>query len=131
MRGFKPFYSLHIYSRFGDFNSAETNKSYLRIAELLERNPKIKGHFGHAWLHDPKLSEISPELAFLRQTPVENGARIFRLGATRRAVGYSTSWSLLRRKLYEEGKYIPTEYIVIWPRKELLDWAEKERLASS
>lgn len=131
IRGYKPFYTLHINYRFSGWSSAETDKCYLRIAELLERNPKMKGIFGHAWLFDPKLSEISPELAFLRQTLVQNGARIFRLGATRRALAYATRWSLKRRKLYEEGKYIPTEYMVIWPRKELLDWAKKERLSSS
>ena len=131
MRGFKPFYSLHIYNRFSDFSSTEIDKCYLRIAELLVRNSKMKGIYQHAWLYDPKLSEISPQLAFLRQTLVQNGARIFRLGATRRALRYATAWSLIRRKLYEEGKYIPTEYIVIWPRKELLDWAKKERLSSS
>lgn len=131
IRKFKPFYSLHISDRFSGFSSTEIDKCYLGIAELLERNPKMKGLYQHAWLYDPKLSEISPDLAFLRQTLVQNGARIFRLGATRRAVRYATAWSIKRRKLYEEGKYIPTEYIVIWPRKELLDWAKKEKLSSS
>jgi len=129
--GFKPFYSLHINSRISGFSSPEIDKCYLSIAELLVRNPKMKGLYQHAWLYDPHLSDISPELAFLRKTLVENGAKIFRLGATRRALGYSTSWSLKRRKLYEKGEYIPTEYIVIWPRKELLNWAKKERLLSS
>jgi hypothetical protein len=32
---------------------------------------------------------------------------------------------LERKKLYEEGKYIPTSYAYIWPRRAFLNWAEK------
>jgi hypothetical protein len=32
--------------------------------------------------------------------------------------------SLVRKKLYSQGKYLPTAYAYVWPRKEFLEWAE-------
>jgi hypothetical protein len=35
----------------------------------------------------------------------------------------ATVYSPHRRRLFEEGKYRPMQYLVVWPRKELLAWA--------
>jgi hypothetical protein len=99
--------------------------SYLRIAELMKRNPRIRGIYRRSWLLDPKLEEISPNLAYLRQTPQQNGAKLFRCSSTERDIKQSLAISPIRRKLYAEGKYLPTVYAYIWPRRDVLEWANR------
>ena len=127
LRGFAPFYRIHTLKRHsGGFDPDERIKCYLRIAELMKRNPDVKGMYLFGWFYDPKLAELSPDLAYLREIPETNGARRFRFGPTEQAIRFATAWSVERRKLYEEGKYTPTEYALIWPRREVLRW-EMER----
>jgi len=126
LRGFAPFYRIHMLKRpSGGFDPEERIKCYLRIAELLKRNPDVKGMYLLGWFYDPKLADISPELAYLREIPERGGARRFRYGPTEQAIRLATAWSAERKKLYEEGKYMPTEHALIWPRKEILHWASE------
>ena len=37
----------------------------------------------------------------------------------------ATAKSSTRKRLYEEGKYKPTGYMVIWLREELINWSDK------
>jgi hypothetical protein len=126
--GFKPVYRIHMLKRYpsGAFSPEERAKCYLRIADLLRQYNKIKGMYAIGWLYDPKLSEVSPSLAFLREVPEKNGAKLFRFGTTEEVIKLGTGLSKERRRLYEEGKYTPTEYALVWPKKEMLAWAERE-----
>jgi hypothetical protein len=125
--GFKPFYRIHTLKRYsGGFSAEDRVKCYLRITELLKQYAEIKGMYVIGWFYDPNLIEISPSLAFLREVPARNGAKLFRFGTTEQTIRFATAWSPERKKLYEEGKYTPTEYALIWPKKEMLDWAEKQ-----
>jgi hypothetical protein len=125
--GFKPFFTIHTLKRYhARFNAEERYKCYLRIAELLKVNPRVRGIYVRGWLYDPRLGEVSPELEYLRRVPHENGAKSFRFKSPPHVINYALMWSPTRRKLYEEGKYMPTEYALIWPRKKLLDWADKQ-----
>ena len=124
LRGLEPFYRIHTLKRYsGGFNPDERTKCYLKIAELLKRNKDVKGMYLLGWFYDPKLADISPDLAYLREIPERKGAWLFRFGPTEQAIRFATAWSAERRKLYEEGKYAPTEYALIWPRREMLRWA--------
>jgi hypothetical protein len=123
--GRKPFYLLHLVDRYAsEFKSDEMDKAYIRLSELLKVNPKMKGVMRFSWWFDPKLENISPHLAWLRQRPVENGGKLFRVGPSEFDTKMATLKSKTRRKLYEEGKYIPTKYAMIWPRKGLIKWAD-------
>jgi hypothetical protein len=125
-RGLKPFYALHTYSRYAPrFTPEEMEKAYLRIAVLMKQNPNIKGLYRSSWFLDPALDEMSPGLAYLRQVPEENGARLFKVANLDVDIKNALVMSPQRKKLYEEGKYIPTSYAYIWPRKAFLNWAEK------
>ncbi|MGB4057998.1 MAG: hypothetical protein WBK77_07940 [Alphaproteobacteria bacterium] len=46
----------------------------------------------------------------------------------RRSLSYHTAWAVekseTRRKLVEEGKYLPKCYSMIWPRHSLIRWVE-------
>jgi hypothetical protein len=118
-----PVYRIHTLKRHaGGFTSEERTRCYLRIAELMRQNRQIKGLYVLGWLYDPKLAEISPELGYLREVPERNGARLFRFGATEAGVRLATAFSPHRKRLYEEGKYRPTDYGLVWPRREMLRW---------
>jgi hypothetical protein len=125
--GRKPFYLIHTVDRYLDrFNPEERDKCYLRIGELLKRNSKIKGLMATCWLYDPMLEKISPRLAFLRQRPEQNGAKVFRIGTRQFDIDMALLKSPTRRKLYKKGKYIPVCHSVVWPRRELIAWADKQ-----
>jgi hypothetical protein len=121
--GLSPYYVIHTYPRYiMRFNCRQMNLAYIEIGALMKSNPKIKGIFRKSWLLDPHLQYVSPELCYLREVPVENGAILFKVGATGSDVKDALSLSSNRRKLYNEGKYIPAVYGYIWPRMEFLRW---------
>jgi hypothetical protein len=124
--GFTPFCVIHTFPRYlRHFNEKEMDLSYLRIAKLMRRNPRIKGFYRRSWFLDPKLDDISPNLGYLRQIPLQNGAKMFSGGSKKSDIDNSLAMSPLRRKLYKQGKYLPTGYAYIWPRKDFLEWADK------
>lgn len=130
-RGLGPFYEAHMHSKdrraMRDFSPRGWIQTYLRIAELLRRNPHIKGMFGMSWLNDPAVFEISPHLAYLTTVMTDNGGRLFCLGSCdERGVRDATINSGTRRRLYEEGKYVPMNYMVVWARDKLIAWADSK-----
>jgi hypothetical protein len=129
-RGFRPFYSLHLDPRrLQDFSPEGWDRSYLRIAELLALNPDVKGVFGSAWFYDPRIETISPRLAYLRARRVEHGAWGFGYGSNPASLRDALARSDTRRRLYEAGEYVPIAYYLVWPRADLLRWAERARHA--
>lgn len=126
--GFKPLYQIHTHSTsYPEFNEAGWDRCYLRIAGMLRLNPQVRGFFGMSWFYDPALESISPRLGYLRHRPVAGGARLFRVGVSEEHIGNATAKSETRKKLFQEGKYQPTGYAMIWPRRELIAWADQMR----
>jgi len=126
MGGNQPFYQFHYdYRCRRGFTPDGWKKSFLNTAEMLKLNPSIKGTFAASWFFDPHLENISPELNFLRTIPLENGAKIFKIGSREIDIANATSKSKIRTDAYHKGSYIPTCNILIWPRKKLLNWASK------
>lgn len=124
---YKLYYQVHTYPRYLlRFTPEEMENSYLEIAELLRRNKRIKGLFRQSWFLDPQLENISPELTYLRKVPEQNGAKVFPSATFQNAINNALAFSPKRRKLYMRGKYSPTCFAYIWPRKELLKWAENK-----
>jgi hypothetical protein len=125
-KGNKPYFQIHIHTpELGEFNEKGWNECCVRLAEMLERCPNIKGFFGGSWFYDPKLEAISPHLMYLQKTPLENGAYSFYIGED--YSGNALSKSRTRRKLYSEGKYTPETYLLIWPRESLISWSKSYR----
>jgi hypothetical protein len=125
-RGAKPFFIIHSYGRYlPRYTCREMERAYLRIAELLELSPKIRGVYRCSWFLDPALGHISPELAYLREIPIRHGAKLFRIGTDPSLDKTAIALSALRKRLYREGKYLPTWYAYIWPRIDLLEWAHR------
>lgn len=107
------------------FSPASWDIFYLNIADMLSINPDVKGICGGSWFHDPALSTISPHLSYLRERPTQNGAFLFFAEVSVHTGALSKSKT--RRALYEAGRYIPKSYTIIWPRKALMQWAERHR----
>jgi hypothetical protein len=94
---------------------------------------------GTSWFYDPQLAYVSPHLSYLRLRPMERGATIVRNGSSDYAISCATAKSRsgcedrvarlvasTRRKLYEQGKYVPVAYSLLWPREALLGWVDAQ-----
>ena len=124
--GFKPFYESHWDRRLIKFFSKkEYDACYARIADILLKNPKVRGMFSSSWWFDPQLETISPELAFLRTVPEKNGAKLFHVGFDSVAISDAIKFSSKRKKLYDSGHYSPQVYMLVWPREDMLDWSAR------
>jgi hypothetical protein len=132
LKGFKPIYEMHTDSRDLKAMLLFTPKGwmefYRRVAALLELYPTVKGLSGNGWFFDPQLEYISPELAYLRQLAVHNGGTVLCLGrCNANGIQDAIRFSPTRKQLYLNGKYMPTNYLVVWPRKRLIAWAHSHR----
>jgi hypothetical protein len=124
--GWGRWYSNHLDLRdMKDFTPAGWTASFTRIAETLERNPTVRGVAGVGWFYDPQLARVSPNLAYIAQTPLKNGAFLIRMKTAPHDIENALVRSPLRRKLYLAGEYQPACYLLAWPRRELLSWMKR------
>lgn len=122
--GHAPLYEIHTYERhLGEFTQGGWDACYRRIAELLRAEPGVRGVFGASWFFDPAIERVSPRLAYLRLDPLGGGAEFLRIGNTPSTEPLALSKSATRKQLYDEGKYRPEQWLMIWPRAALLRWA--------
>jgi len=127
-RGQRPFFALHAHTlSLERFNPEGWRETYLRLAELLEMNPRMKGWLSASWFLDPALESISPHLAYLRRVPVEGGAALMFVCRHPDGSSGALSKSATRRRLFQEGNYVPATYMRIWPRAAVLAWRRREQ----
>lgn len=123
--GFRKYFQLHTHTFMLDsFNEKGWNECYLSCADLYELHPEVLGMYGSSWFYDPALDAISPRLSYLRTTPMAGGAELFFVGEGDGAKANSLSTSPTRRKLYEEGKYSPKNYLMAWGKAKQIAWAK-------
>jgi len=92
----------------------------LRLAALaLPALPHARGVFGTAWFYDPAIVEISPRIGFVQDLQVGRGAHRLRIGSNEAAIANATRTSAERRNRYRDGLYLPTDYAIIWSRRDL------------
>jgi hypothetical protein len=125
--GFRPYIQTHLHDfELGKMdNEAGRTEMYLCGAELLERYPELLGTIGSSWLEDPALEQVSPRL-FNRQ-PREGGAVFLYNGTDSQTTNNALFRSETRRALYQQGRYQPKNYMVIWPREQQIDWARRRK----
>ena len=122
--GLGPLFRSHLDSRhLAEFNPHARNQFFARIAELLAVMPEVKGLVGTSWLYDPQLESISPHLLYLRKVPMDNGAFLRIDGPEEIHTQRATARSRTRKKLYEEGTYLPVCATLVWPRNDILSWS--------
>jgi len=123
LKGTAPLYEIHTnLSNLSDFNPEGWDRCYVRIGHLLKLNPSIKGMIGGSWFYDPEIEKISPKLAYLRQRPFEHNAKFF-FANTEGIHSGALAKSDTRRRLYEEGHYIPRAYFMVWARRDLIEFS--------
>lgn len=123
---FAPFLEAHTHTPLlKDFTPRGWLECYRLAADLLESNPRLQGLISGSWFFDPALEAISPDLAYLRQTPKSGGAFFLRIGGSESDIANATATSPTRRKLHESGQYQPTAYLMVWPRGNLVAWARR------
>lgn len=101
----------------------ETNRSWYRMAQSMQLQPQIRGLVASSWLHSPDTMRATPHMTGFSRAPLENGALVIRHHRASLDCGVFYR-SPERKKLYEEGQFTPTHGLVIWPRKEMLAWAD-------
>lgn len=123
--GFRKYFQIHTHKPMLDaFNEQGWDECYLCCAELYRLHPEVLGMYGSSWFYDPALDDISPRLAYLRAIPLAGGAELFFVEEGGSARGSSLSTSPTRRKLYEEGKYVPKNYMLAWGKAKQMAWAK-------
>jgi len=119
-----PYFEIHTHTPMLDgFNPDGWDRCYELTAELLKMRPDCLGLVGGSWFYDPALATVSPRLTYLADTPIAGGAFRVRLGASEEDTELATATSATRRTLVQKGEYVPTRWLMIWPRKALLAWA--------
>lgn len=130
--GFRPYFQIHTHKfNLDAFNEAGWEECYLCCAELYQIHPDVLGMYGSSWFYDPALAAISPRLAYLRDTPRENGAALMFVVKGGDAINNATATSASRRQLYEAGKYAPTNYMLVWGRDAQRAWAARHLAAQT
>lgn len=125
--GFRPYFQIHTHmSMLDSFNEQGWEDCYRGCAELYTLFPQVRGMMGGSWFYDPALADISPRLAYLRETPLKHGAHLMYVETGGEALHNSLSSSPTRRKLYEEGAYTPKSYMLIWGKQAQSAWAARE-----
>jgi hypothetical protein len=99
----------------------EGREAFFRLcARIIARRPEIKGLLSGSWYNDPRIREVSPRLAYVKEGFDRLGYGVFRVGVTEDAIQGALARSPSRRRLYEAGLYRPTAYLGIVTREKLL-----------
>ncbi len=123
--GFRPYFQIHTHKfMLETFNEEGSNECYRCCAELYELFPEVLGMFGSSWFYDPALATVSPRLAYLREVPLRGGAKLLYVASGGEAIDNALAKSATRRRLYEEGRYRPKNYMLIWGRRRQQEWAQ-------
>jgi hypothetical protein len=124
--GRRPFFVSHTaFRRDLPIITEEDERTTFRLlAASMRLQPTIRGYLASGWFMDPKLSEVSPHLAWLShwyRECEEFGAVWTNIGEAPRDGGFTVG-DRRRRKLYETGHWKPLEGALIWERRDLLRW---------
>jgi hypothetical protein len=124
MKGLGPVFFSHLNARRKNKSllEDEANKSYYQMAKSLELQPAVKGFAASSWFRSPDTHRVSPRLAWLSRVFLENGGLVATAGPVDPDCGVLYR-SPTRQRLYETGEFKPTRGLVIWPRKEMIAWA--------
>ncbi|MGF1769360.1 hypothetical protein L4D06_18505 [Enterovibrio makurazakiensis] len=120
-------YELHMEDRRTnpDFLEPGWRAFYLEIAQRLESEPHVSGIFAQSWFWDPSVIQASSKMAYLRTLPESGGASFYLLESCDDA-GHVALQNKKRRRLFDEGKYTPKSYLMIWPRDDIVRWAKAQ-----
>ena len=123
--GYWPFFQIHTHlSYLEEFNEDGWDECYLTCCDLYKRHPTVLGMYGSSWFYDPKLETISPRLRYLRNVPASGKAMFWLAETEGHFVQDAISTSPSRRQLYDQGKYHPRSFMMLWSKRDQMRWAE-------
>jgi hypothetical protein len=124
-RGFGPAFFIHLAVTYPvrALLEREALRSYYRMAQSLALQPEVRGLIAASWLHSPDTFAVSPHLAWLNKVFAENGAVVATMGPAAPDCGVLAQ-SAERERAFAEGRFKPTLGLIVWPRREMLAWAE-------
>ena len=102
------------------WNEAGWGEALRLAARALRALPQAKGAFGTAWFYDPAVKQVSPRIAFAQDLQVGRGGYRLRIGSNEAAIANALATSAERRNRYKDGSYMPTDYAIIWSRRDLI-----------
>lgn len=123
--GFAPAFFTHLdphRPNQGLLLERESLRSYHRMAASMAMQPGIKGLITASWFHSPDTFLVSPHLAWVNEVFLQHGGQVFPLGPVDPGCGVLHR-SPERQRAFDEGRFVPTEALVIWPRRAMLAWA--------
>jgi hypothetical protein len=100
---------------------------YLEIAQRLKSETHVSGIFAQSWFWDPEVVKTFPKMMYLRALPESGGAMFFLL-ETCDDPSHVALQNKKRQRLYEQKLYTPKSYLMVWPRKMMLRWANEQQL---
>lgn len=119
MGGLGPMMFPHLNPRRSSPRIAEPrlSLSLAAFAESIERRPDLRGLAAASWLRSPDTHRVSPRLAAVNAPILADGGFVTTVG---RAPEDVFARSATRKRLYEEGTFMPTIGLVLWPRADML-----------
>jgi hypothetical protein len=87
--------------------------------EFTDANPQFVGSFGVGWFYDPAVPALSPRAAAWAAVAPDVGAELVCLGPDPSAIPAAILTSRTRRKAFEEGRYVPTNYASLSLREDM------------
>jgi hypothetical protein len=127
LKGHRPCFRSHLNGRRKNsfvLLESEQNRAYYRMAKSMELQPDILGYVTNSWIHSPATFEASPHLEWLNSVFLENGGLVVDMGAESSDCGVFAG-NGHRRELWERGEFEPRSAMIIWPRREMLNWAAR------
>lgn len=126
MRGLRPYFVTHLATRWAvpfTMTEKEDARACYRIARSMALQPGVRGYMSGSWLNDPELPRVAPHLAW-RLDKVRHGALLTTAGPAPESSGFLEG-SAERRRLYESGAWRPKFGVILWPRRQMLAWADR------
>jgi hypothetical protein len=122
VRGLAPCFEVHTNPRIRLLRMEDGMKSYHRIAKLMELHPKVRALVAFSWLRSPENHKVSPHLRWINEVVVQNGGVETIIGEAAKNSGVFAR-SQARTEQFEKGSFQPTMGLVIWPREDVIRWA--------
>ena len=124
----KTWLEAHTEARWlADFNENGWNRAWATAAAICQARPERGGMLGSSWFYEPPLTEISPRLAHLRLNPLNGGAFMVHQGPGEIHTERAATASPTRKRMIDSGEYVARSWLMVWPRKPLIAWAEGRR----
>ena len=124
MRGRRPLWFPHnafLRGKVQFMREREWQASLLLMAKSMQLQPGVYGILTGSWFYCPDTHRVTPHLGWTTRIFLENGALMTNTGPAEEGAGFLQG-APERERLYRAGEYRPTETILLWPRRKILEW---------